>query len=481
MKYDVIITQTLGKGKYNEINWHIIDQDKVFQFKSYLSSIAVLNYLREKGLDPLLIILLPMSLFDISDLDNTIELCRDSKHIENLAIDILKDTEIHDQLNKYNVKYYVIPSFGIYRKKVLTKFIADPDTIETCIFSILYSYLSKSYGYLYYDVSTGWNQYNLIISDAVRAMVTYSKLKSLFRNSISAYEVQAEPVTNVKESNIYFKPIDAKAFFIIPFKIERLKRLGEISKLTNYIKPYENNIDDAIHIQKKGVDSNFSSMVKKLLNDLRKLYNGVTLNTPLALLDHDITDVTIDPNELEKIFYNHLIEFMKYDYHIDNNIIVLRWRRMSFDEIRKLYYSIALYSGLRGKILDIRNKAVRDGWVDLENLRKSFSELYDDLNLELNKRFLNRDIEEIKFKVKRWRDEYQTDIFQLKLLYDCIKDVGAPDIKRNFFAHSGLERSMVELNIKKDDILIRYMDKISAGDKETKIKKLVTRWIEKPD
>ena len=123
--------------------------------------------------------------------------------------------------------------------------------------------------------------------------------------------------------------------------------------------------------------------------------------------------------------------------------------------------------------------AYKDGWIDINILKRRFMELYNRLGLRLNSRFLNRDIEDIEERLEVWSRLYNLNNFELNLLYEYTRDVIRSDEKRNFFAHSGLGRTMVDVKIGDGKWYIRYADKIFKKNK--KVKEVVDQWITKPD
>lgn len=175
---------------------------------------------------------------------------------------------------------------------------------------------------------------------------------------------------------------------------------------------------------------------EEILAFLGSLYNGL----PLALF-------TFYPNKniLESMIsktFRVYIEYIKVNY---TNKLELR-RMLRFGEDFKVY----LFAYLTAKLLESLNIVSRKKEVTLQEIKNISSTLF-----KFDERFKNRIEDDIYTLEKDIKDR---EVIDWKIYNEILgRPIGEPD-SRNFLAHSGFERNIVELK-KNEDVHIRYREK----------------------
>ena len=315
------------------------------------------------------------------------------------------------------------------------------------------------------NVSTGQNIYVNALVEAVRASLVYYKLCGIIqgRPGVRVTFISHPPILNDGEYEypVDFYEYDVKAFFEFPIKEEIPTAVRFLSEGNAELK------------QMLGRNlSNESKNISNITSLARMAFNAIKYNTPLTMLCDYIIKLDFKPqaglNALIKIL--ETIENMRAIKIMNNTIKVLHLR-VNRPLIVNTLLSFALYSSLR----DLWEK-VRSIKPTVQEIRYLFKDVYEKIGLDLNIRFLERDLDDIENVVCKLKDEEEVRLRDLREEERMkVAEAGlcgyVSDEKRNFFAHSGLLDNMVFVKKEGDDILLRYDPEVSS-----KIKK----WLKGP-
>ncbi|MEM0235646.1 TM1812 family CRISPR-associated protein, partial [Thermofilum sp.] len=361
---------------------------------------------------------------------------------------VLLEKELHDEISSISVyedfDILVINAIGNYKiggEEV--SFENTPGNVSIRLFLDILERVKKYDGKvkLIADISTGHNIYIAAMLEALRAIIVYDKLRNgITGKKVDAAYAIAEPVGPNSESprRIFVNEYDVKAFFTLPIKTQNL---DSISKLEYYVE----RSDTKQKIRCETEDER--RRLKNLLENLVKAFNSIKYNVPLALYT-SVIDFSQDADILERKLIDFLLKVTKPVFN-ENRVAVtsLKWK-----DLFNLFYSLALFKWMSNEMGDLKEK----DRASITELKEKTIQIYTKLGLLLNKRFLERDLKEIDDKKDRVPEKWTC----LKNLYPEEGRQGPPSIsdsKRNFFAHSGLERTMVEVRKYKEEIELRYI------------------------
>ncbi|MFN4336302.1 MAG: TM1812 family CRISPR-associated protein [Candidatus Nitrosocaldus sp.] len=438
----MIIYQILGPTKYSEVEYEIEEEDKGKErYRCRLSSEALYKHYKNDKITKI-VLLKPESVDDLS-INETVEKVRDN--------------------TDGNVEIKTIQAVGTYNN---TYYNGTPSNISLQIFVDMLR-RKRVCEDMIIDLSTGYNLYVLSLLEAARFYTSYMRLyyADLSETEIFVRYAISEPV--VRESsgpyNIYVEKLQTLTIFDLSLKRRELDSIN----LTSFI-------EDA---DKKDIGQRFSSLnnsVKRILRNLIIAYNAIRYNAPLFLF----SGIDLGKEDENEDIVDQLCEF------IDQ--IICDKKKIKREIYHKIFLSMAIRNGiwyiLRDK-LDYKS----DRGVSLDTLESVFSSLYNNLKLDLNLRFLKKEIDEIKEQYKEyitneWKtykdirgsalDRSLTNLNEYQSSSLSKKNVRSSDIKRNFFAHAGLSYDTLELRLDNEHILCRYRrDKINE----------IQQWIEDPD
>jgi len=268
------------------------------------------------------------------------------------------------------------------------------------------------------------------------------------------------PIVN-KASRILLSRLDAKAFFELP-------RFSKIRNLVEY--ESKSRRDEFEAYLNNNFEKDFEELAK-IFNETKIGFNAIKYNTPLAFYT-DIFDYIKKYNEnemLEKIF--NFLDSIE-NYSMENNYP--RITRFKFNN-RGIFNSFLLisHSLLIKEILEKRGEA------SLEEIYNYFKNIYKKLNLNINTIFLERDKKEIEKNSSGldYKEKKLAELLQQKdkdedeeLSRYSIERISS-NIKRNFFAHSGFESTIVLVKKVEGKIYLRY--------EEGKINEIKS-WLQNP-
>jgi len=464
MDTKVLIYQILGNLEgYSSVSYEIEDDnftDSFIKSGLKLSSEALYSYYKErKGYEAKIIYVCPNSLYKGPDIPKCLTdpaLLAESFRDKISDISNYKDFEI--------LPINAIGNYTIGQERFSFK--NTPGNVAVQIFLDIMKKINENEEKttVVTDMSTGYNIYVTSMLEALRAIIVYDKLRNgITEKKINAFYAISEPVTKLSEElrytiRIFINEYDVKAFFALPIKPQNLETL---CKIEYYV---ETNPEEKKRICYETRDK--KTKLKDLLENLIKAFHSIKYNVPLAFYSGLINldqEVEVLEKELIYLFLEKTKPVLNEKTVVVNN---LKWK-----DVFNLFYSLALFKWISGEMEEL---AVKDG-VSITEIKERFTKIYSKLDLSLNKRFLERDLNEINNKknmiTQQWiclKDLYQEGILEEKKE----EALSTSDIKRNFFAHSGFERTMVEVRKQNEELELRYIkDKLPN----------ICKWLSNPE
>lgn len=453
----VFIYKVLGAlTRYRKVSYIINEHEEK---DIHLASDALLSYYKEKGFNVKVFYISPYSLINDKNLLRSFNENEIKKYFTDKILTKFKDPEYFDII--------IVNSMGKYKiADEEYEFESTPNNIQLQLFFEMLKHEKdiEEEIVLIADISTGLNLYVSTLFEALRAIIVKRKLQN---RGIKAYYAISEPIIGevIKDKyRIYLCEYDVKAFFESPI---RSRRIDEISKLSYYI-------EDSGEL-KRNIDEKSEYLREKMKNFLKIFtlaFNSIKFNTPLAFYtyknqEQKLIDLNFDIESLE----NNLIEFFVDKYEgiikpkINGNKIFTY--KVKDKELFNIFYSMAMYRFMKNKLKD----AVKESEPNIEDIFSLFDPIYKDLNLELNRRFLAREIDEIKENKDRIPNYWigYNEIIKRGIERRIEEDTTykkSSDIVRNFFAHSGFESTVIEVKRDGEKIRVRYKkDRINEVEK----------------
>ncbi len=349
------IYQVMGDiGKYQITNY--IVEDKEYNYLKISSEALLKHYNYDK-----MVLVCPIS---INKRDDEIR-----KSFHNTPEDKIEILRVH-AIGRYNNKEYISKPVNISLQ--------------------LFTYMLSNSDEIILDVSTGHNIYNLALIEAGRFFSTFNSLKDkiMCNNNNKEYAKIAicEPVTSESMNTpkkIYVEPLRTHAFFSLP--INRRDNF----KISNYIDKRELPAEI-----KRRIDEETRKINREINDILDKAiiaYNAIRYNTPLvfSILELDNEERIFQLIKQLNNFCNKVLKVKE-----DNNKIY----SMNIERtIYELYLSLIIYYSIIKNIKIIKAKSFNNKIETLDDL-KNFIDLYKLLGLDINSRFLNRDLNEIEYR-----------------------------------------------------------------------------------
>ncbi len=323
--------------------------------------------------------------------------------------------------------FFVIPSIGFYR--TYDKSFDFKEMYDDIVLKILVDMIERSnYGEddveLNVDISSGQNIYISALLDAARHFYVFYKLRRAMKD-FKFFLWFSDPILGREEEryNLYKKQISYKVFFSSPLKYH-----NEIENYTIARKFYENNREDKDRLQ-------------KILENFAIIFSSIKNNTPLVVYHFKYHE-----EEVIRFFIKKFIMDLKNKLKNYRKTIFSDEKEPTRDDYVKIILMFGFYSGII-EILDehkIKNYKYKDG-VELNKIKEVFEKIYEKFGLGLNIKFLGNEISNIMENFEKYKSS-QFD----KSSFD----------PRNFFAHSGLERTITEFY--EDEVgskkLVKYYD-----------------------
>jgi len=364
----------------------------------------------------------------------------------------------------------VIPSIGVYSSDKGYSLVFEGG-IDNVIASIILNNL-ESLAHceeVIIDVSVGQNIYNAATLEAMRTLQVYYNLKEITKDESKApsFKIATCPPIPPKETEsnipILLFPYSVKTFFEFPYKEDKFYPQNLI----------RNHSDIKREISQKFGHKQFND----LLEVAKLAFNAIEYNAPLAFLQ------LIEFSEDENIILKNLMEIYNYiesrkEITLNDNKILIKRVEINRLDLGNYLLTLALYSSLKEFKENINKEKEK---TNFEIISEYFPKLYKSkkIGLGLNVRLLKRDLEEIECVVESAKSKGISlkEYVLLKNLYQnrteerkCDK---RGDQKRNFFAHSGLEKTLTYVKVnEKDKIELFY-----SLDRKSEI----LSWIKNPD
>jgi CRISPR/Cas system-associated protein Csx1 len=421
------IFQILGRLKgYQEVTYTI----NGFSHKALLSCEALSEYY--KG-ECRIILLAPESI--ITHLTDSIEeaeaLLRDkTRFIESVKQNIEKNR----LLNKpFQVKCMQSSGFYCWSSSYALKF---DNTLDNIISDQLIQLaLIEDVDELILDISTGYNTQVLALLEAIRVLTVYHKLKHLLEGGgdLRVKMSTISPVTSQGEYPIDLYDFEAKAFFEFPIKGR------ESPKVTDLVLDAPDEFKRKLSLDFKWVN------ISKAVGEARRAFNAIKYNAPLTLFYDEIIGKEEDSKQCLKTLFD-IINYVEEhrSIEVDGNLILSKRNKIGRRTLTDLLLTLALHSTLS----QFRKELKRVEPIP-KALHNIFIDLYEKIGLQLNARFLERDLADYE---------------------DKSDETIRSDPKRNFYAHSGLLENYVEEA--EDTKKLAYRSECIEEIKE---------WLEKPE
>ena len=432
------ILQVLGDPKGYKTLRYVIDGK---EYKECLSSLAIYEWLKDCGKDAEIILLVPDSLITKieSDIDRAVELLKDREMFRERILELLDGVE---------ADVLMIPSVGIYSGKYTAHF---EGSVENTIIYIFKELVRRNIDEIYADVSTGQNIYTTSMLEALRKYVTYRKLRYILQgeSGISLKLAYVPPIfVEGQEVNVELHDFDVKAFFSLP-----------------KLNPKDICVDRDKRIELQRKYGEFFDELSKDLKTLKMAFNAVKYNVPLVFYHPEILNLDIDTRDKESKLLNILEELEESRKIIaEGNKLIVKRNVLNGTNVVNTFFALALLSS----IIDFWRERIDE--PELNSILKTFKELYENLGLDVNARFLERDIRGIEERAEELSGE--------KLLLDLYaigndqKPKKSSDPKRNFFAHSGFLKEITRVRREEDRILLRYDVELARKD--------IVSWLQDP-
>jgi hypothetical protein len=299
------------------------------------------------------------------------------------------------------------------------------------------------------DTSIGLNAYIALLLDVVRVVTVAEMMRRLPEGNVELYMLTQEPVlprTSVSNVNAFILDLPVVAFAKMPLGLSNIRNL----KVTRIV-----DAGTCPELMKRVIEFNktseFESTLRKTLFECLRLFNAVNNNTPLYIA-HMLTGSGSPSFEKELHFlwsklYALLREVLRHRKCGENKVSTCVSAH-GYDTLRDVMISLSLCEGLvklAHKHIDKLDKSSQ-GYINLESLKIFAEHMYRDIeermkaDFALNRLLLSRDVRSIR------RDLGIEDDSELG------------DLRRNFFAHSGLAKDVIECQAVDDKIYVKYRE-----------------------
>ena len=410
------ILQVLGDPKGYKTLRYVIDGS---EYRTSLPAFAIKEWLEGRGEDAKVVLLAPDSLITRIEEDR-------EKAVELLSEGL--DDRIAELLDVKDV--YILPSVGVYSGRYTVRF---EGSVENVMVSVFKELVKLGFDKIYADVSTGQNVYTTSMLEALRKYATYRKLECILQGGggVSIRIAYVPPVLAEGQSvKVELHDFDVRVFFDLPKANPK-----EICR----------DVERKIEIQRK-----YRSFFNELSEDLKVLkmaFHAIKFNAPLVFYHPEMLNLNVDVEDRVNTFLKIIEEIEdSKEISIENGDLVVRRVVLNEANIVNTFFSMALLSS----IVNFWKENIRE--PELDEILETFKNLYENLGLDINSRFLERDIREIRERAEGLSGE--------KLLLDLYAVGHEPkksaDPKRNFFAHSGFLREITKVIREGDRILLRY-------------------------
>jgi len=416
------------------------------QGQGKLVSAELSRYLASKGYNVTLAYLVTYSLIKSCE-------CEDESSIEAKALNIIDHTlgPTLQELKDMGVEVKPVPVewLGVCDN---VSWEMNPDSIRLRLILELEGFLSRFRGsrdlMIIADTSIGSNTYIALLLDVVKVVAVTEMMRRLPEGNVELYMLTQEPVlprTSVSNVNAFIVDLPVAAFARMPLSHVDIQDL----KITRIV-----DGETCPELKHKVIEFNkaskFESSLKSTLTECLRLFNAVNNNTPLYIV-HMLTktQITSLENELHSLWsrlYALLQEILRHKKCEESKVSTCVPAN-GYDILRDIIISLSLCEGLVKLAQKHSNKLnLNQDFVSLESLGRFSEHIYRDIeeklkaDFALNRLLLSRDMRSLR------RD----------LGIETGSELG--DVRRNFFAHSGLARDVIDYQVVGGRIYVRYRE-----------------------
>ncbi|MHA1270024.1 MAG: TM1812 family CRISPR-associated protein [Candidatus Helarchaeota archaeon] len=478
------IIQVLGRlSSYKDASFivdvsdeEISNNNNGFKLKSKLSSYCLYKYYKEyyKEDEIKVIYYIPESLItDYVEDENQVE--NYINNSENLINNYKDDFKNIIQEN-YNYEIRPIQSIGIYNQRESKYTLVIKNYIDNIIIQFIQDLLEFE-GEIIVDISTGLNIYTYALSESVKSILVYNGLKNLMigNNKLEIKFSIVPPVIMPREEWLYpisLIPVKAKSFFDLPYNKFPKASIRLVSLRNMDIK--NNNRFRKLNQSSPKINKNITNTI---IYPVFLAFNSLKFNTPLVFFNSSLISFSEDIEEYEdpRNIFRDILKFIDENKEItkDKNTIVINRFRVEKSNILNYLFTVGFYKSFK----NFYNTFIKDKEPELDYIKEIFKEVYTKLELRVNKRFLERDIiniKEISESLNSNKCENLKKLMEEKRKNDKdIKEKGFSDPKRNFFAHSGFLSDFVKICKGNNDIIKIFYEKEKLN--------LIEAWLRKPE
>lgn len=342
------------------------------------------------------------------------------------AFKILKDKKkfkrrIEEILDGIEADILIIPSVGKYSEDYTVHF---EGSIENTIVFIFKELVKREIDEIYADVSTGLNIYVTSMLEALRKYLAYKKLEGILQGKRIDSNLAFVPqvLSEGQVVNVELQSFEVQVFFSLP-----------------NANPRDICMDREMRIEISRRYRDLFKEISEILKTLKIAFNSIKYNTPLALYS---LNLNLDVERVKRMLLKVLDEIEDLrDVVLNDDTITVKRSILKSRNLINTFFAISMLSSIIEWSKGLR-------YPELEEILRNFGTLYKCLGLEVNSRFLEREIEEIRELARDLRGE--------KLLLELFPSGKSKDKKRNFFAHSGFLKEITLVKREGDRITLRY-------------------------
>ena len=421
--------------------------DKDIRGQGKLVSAELSRYLASKGYNVTLAYLVTYSLIKSCG-------CEDDPSIETKILNLIDHTlgPTLQELKDMGVEVKPIPVewLGVCDN---VSWEMNPDSIRLRLILELEEFLSRFRDskdlMIIADTSIGLNAYIALLLDVVRVVTVAEMMRRLTEGNLELYMLTQEPVlprASVSNVNAFILDLPVVAFAKMPLSYRDIQQDLKVTRIVDDETCPELR-DEVIEFNKA---SKFESTLKSTLTECLRLFNAVSNNAPLYVA-HMLTGTQSASleNKLHSLWsrlYTLLRKILKHKKCGESKVSTCVSAN-GYDTLRDTIISLSLCEGL----VKLAQKHIdklesRQGFISLESLGRFSEHVYRDIeerlkaDFALNRLLLSRDVRSLR------RD----------LGIETGSELG--DIRRNFFAHSGLARDVIDYQVIEDRIYVRYRE-----------------------
>ena len=491
--------------------------------KGYLASLSLAEILLQSNHNVKVVFFYPISFLECDDICTQIADCKklDVELIQKKILELLSSSENQDLyvilksfLQQGIVKIYPLLSMGSYQGQKTKHFYIHPETIAVQIFLMMKKEIEEEEkpDHILFDITTGLNPYIVELIEAGRAYLTYRKLLStkkedILKSDINFFTLSADPVAKGYITRVFILPFDVKAFLALPYS----KKNGKID-----ISLVEGSGKVKGEFGRKM--SKFKKCLELLLEkNLFRKFNAIKYGKALPLFYPEIFDdyelierakkcfKSFSEEEDFKSTLNKIVELLEEEFakmlcetlkplceekNTECEIFVLDKNfRFNSKQVFAVFFSLAMFRTINNLFLpeNFNEKERDDFGVPLCKL-KEIAQKFRETGFGMNAIFLERDIEEIEEVISFARGKANLSSWQeLRQVFQKAYEIQtspqrkkSTNRKRNFFAHTGFEKTMVEVRVSNGTTYVRYkLDE--SGKLSQQVKNEISSWLDDPE